>query len=117
MTIFRSSGFIVSLLLTACGSAPNNYPDANTPLGRVVRIDNFEQASAELKRFTEAELERPDELRSAFLAAGFASSRFRNERGVECQSYHWESNDAFPITMLANICGREVVTNAGQTAP
>lgn len=116
MTTSRSSGLIVSLLLAACGSAVN-YPDANTPLGGIVRIDNFEQAKAELKRFTEAGLGRPDELRAAFLRAGFVPSRFRDEQGVDCQSFRWESNHIFPITMLVNICGREVFANAGQTAP
>jgi hypothetical protein len=117
MTIFRYSGFIVSLLATACGSVQNNYPDADTPLGRIVRISNFEQASDELKRFTEAGLRHPDELRTAFLRAGFVPSIFRNERGVDCQSFQWVSNDVFPIVMLVSICNREVIANAGQRAP
>jgi len=117
MTISRFSGLLMSLRATACGSGQNNYPDANTPLGRIVRINDFEQAAAELKSFTERGMRHPDELRAAFLRAGFVPSDFRNERGVDCQSFHWESNDVFPIVMLVNICGHEVFANAGQRAP
>ena len=117
MTIFRAGGVLASILLAACGLAPSNYPDANTALGRIVRIGNFQQAAAELKRFTEAGLGNPAALRAEFLAAGFEPSTYRDEHGATCQSFRWQSNDIFPIVMLANICGREVFTNAGQTAP
>jgi hypothetical protein len=117
MTIFRSSGLLLSLLTAACGVGQNNYPDADTPLGRIVRISDFEQASAELKRFAEAGMSNPDELRAAFVTAGFVPSNHLNEHGVACQSFRWQSNDVFPIMMLVNICDREVIANAGQIAP
>ena len=92
-------------------------PDANTPLGKIVRIGNFEDASTALKRFAEARLSKPEQLKTEFLNAGFTHSNFRDDNGAECQSFHWKSRGTiFPTVMLVNICGQNVFVNAGQQA-
>jgi hypothetical protein len=117
MTIFRFSVALAGLFLAGCGSGVARQPVADTPLGKILRIANFSEAAAALKRFTEARLDQPEAVKAEFLAAGFVASTFRNEQDVECQSFHRKSRDIFPVVTLVNICGREVFANAGQQAP
>jgi hypothetical protein len=113
MIIFRFSVMLLSLFLASCGS----FPDPSTPLGRIIRINNFAERSKELKRFAEGQLGDSERLKRDFVTAGFVLSRVRNEQGIECERFHWKSEDMFPIVMLVNICGREVFADAGPLAP
>ncbi len=116
MTTFRFSA-LSFMLLSACQSGPTNLPDANTPLGQIARISNFEERSAALKKFAEANLANPARVRAEFAAAGFKSSTFK-DGDQTCQSYDWKSEGMMvPVVMLVNICDGEISANSGQQAP
>jgi hypothetical protein len=117
MTIFRSSATFLGLLIAGCSSGGSNLPAEDTAVGKIARSGNFGEISSGLKRFTEARLSQPELLQEEYLKAGFVMSRFRNDAGVACQSFHWKGKATFPVIMLVNICGQDVFANAGQIAP
>ena len=114
MTIFRFEAVCLLLLLASC---TDNRPSADTELGRIARIAEFEAAEAELKRFTEQRLPNRPALRREFAAAGFRRSNFRDEKSIECERFDWTSTDFFPVIMFVTICGDRVCAGVGPRAP
>ena len=117
MTTFRFRAVCLTLFLSSCAE---NMPAAETDLGKIVRIDDYRAASAQLKRFTERRLDDRAALRREFETAGFQRSTYREADGIECESFRWRGMDwgqAFPSVLLVSICGSRVFADAGMLAP
>jgi hypothetical protein len=118
MTIFRCSPFLMALLIAGCDAGEEVLPDAATPLGKIARVRNFEDRRSALKSFAESRIDKPADLKSELLRAGFRWSKVRDDAGAPCDNYVWDDQNKFmPVYMIVNVCGRQVTTNAGQTAP
>jgi len=101
----------------ASAGCSSGVPAASTPLGKIMRINNFAERSSALRQFVEARLADRAKLQKELTEAGFVESHFQNDQGVDCQSFWWKSTNYFPVVTLVNICGNDVFANAGQQAP
>ena len=115
MTIFHFRIVTVAALLTSCGLT-SRAPDSD--LDRIKRMSNFELASSELQKFTDARLGKPEEMRREFEAAGFKHSASPDENDPGCEFYRWTKQDTrSPVVMTANICNGEASASAGVPNP
>ena len=118
MTIFRFSAALLATFVVGCAA---NMPSPDSELGRIARIPNFRTAEVQLKAFVEKGLGDRAKLRAQFASAGFrTSSYWDDEMALKCDSYHWTGRnwgDAFPSSLLANVCGKFVFTSSGALAP